>query len=84
MKVDIYRRPEANHKFTYLIVPTGEPIPQEATNVDWEQRQRLVDVDETSEHLHPYEIDKPEAQIAEKGYAITSVAHQVEGADNAP
>ena len=26
MKVDIYRRAEPQNKFTYLIVPTGQPI----------------------------------------------------------
>jgi hypothetical protein len=78
MKVDIYRRPEPQNKFTYLIVPTGQPIPEEATNIDWQARQQGVHVDETQEHLHPIEIDNPRAQIEEKGYAITSVFHQVD------
>jgi hypothetical protein len=43
------------------------------------KRQRAVHVDETSQHLSPYEIDEPSRQIDEKGYAITSVMHQVEG-----
>ncbi len=81
MQVDIYRRPEANSKFTYLIVPKGQPIPEEATNVDWQARQRDVHVDDAEEHLHPYEIDNPAAQIAEKGYAITGVTHQVPAGD---
>jgi hypothetical protein len=84
MQVDIYRRPEANAKFTYLIVPTGRLIPEEATNIDWEARQRAVNVDESATHLHPYEIDNPRAQIDEKGYAITSVLHQVAAAANPP
>jgi hypothetical protein len=84
MNVDIYRRPEAGNKFTYLIVPAGQPIPEEAVNTDWQARQQGVAVDESQEHLHPYEIDNPRAQIDEKGYAITSVYHQVEGQGNAP
>jgi hypothetical protein len=84
MNVDIYRRPEAGNKFTYLIVPAGRPIPQEAINIDWQSRQQAVHVDESSEHLHPYEIDNPRAQIDEKGYAITSVFHQVASGGNAP
>jgi hypothetical protein len=84
MNVDIYRRPEAGNKFTYLIVPAGRPIPEEATNIDWQSRQQAVHVDESSEHLHPYEIDNPRAQIDEKGYAITSVFHQVASGRNAP
>ena len=78
MNVDIYRRSEPGNMLSYLIVPTGKPIPEEATNVDWQARQRDVHVDESTEHLHPYEIDNPRAQIEEKGYAITSVFHQVD------
>ena len=84
MKVDIYRRPEPGNMLSYLIVPTGQPIPEVATNVDWQARQHGVHVDETEEHLHPYEIDNPRAQIEEKGYAITSVYHQVAGQGDAP
>ena len=84
MKVDIYRRSELGNKLTYLIVPAGQPIPEEATNTDWQARQQAVHVDETTEHLHPYEIDNPRAQIDEKGYAITSVYHQVAGERDAP
>jgi hypothetical protein len=34
MKVDIYRRAEAGNKLSYLIVPAGQPIPEEAVNYD--------------------------------------------------
>jgi hypothetical protein len=84
MNVDIYRRAEAQNKFSYLIVPAGQPIPEEATNVDWQARQQGVNVDESQEHLHPYEIDNPRQQISEKGYAITGVTHQVAAGDGAP
>jgi uncharacterized GH25 family protein len=84
MKVDIYRRAEAGNKFTYLMVPSGQPIPEEAVNWDWQARQQGVNVDDSQEHLHPYEIDNPRAQIDEKGYAITSVYHQVAGQGNVP
>lgn len=84
MKVDIYRRPEADNKFTYLIVPAGQPIREEATNIDWQARQQGVDIDDTAQHLHPYEIDNPRQQIEEKGYAITSVTHQVAAQGDLP
>lgn len=84
MKVDIYRRSEPGNMLSYLIVPAGQPIPEEATNVDWQARQREVHVDESEEHLHPYEIDNPRAQIEEKGYAITSVYHQVASQGDSP
>ena len=80
MKVDLYRRPEADNKFSYLIVPAGQPIPHEAENTDWQPRQQGVHVDESAQHLDSYEIDNPRAQIEEKGYAITGVEHQVEQA----
>ena len=84
MNVDIYRRSEPGNMLTYLIVPAGQPIPEEATNTDWQARKQGVHVDETAEHLHPYEIDNPRSQIDEKGYAITSVYHQVAGQGDAP
>ena len=83
MKVDIYRRAEADHKFSYLIVPAGQPLPHEVENSDWQARQQGVHVDDAEKHLHPYEIDDPRAQIQEKGYAITSVFHQVDAEGNA-
>jgi hypothetical protein len=77
MQVDIYRRPEAGNKVSYLLVPSGKVIPEEATNVDWALRKQGVHIDESKQHLDSYEIDKPGDQIAEKGYAITGVTHQV-------
>ena len=65
-------------------MPAGRPIPEEATNIEWQTRQQAVHVDESAEHLHPYEIDNPREQIDEKGYAITSVFHQVASGGNAP
>ena len=79
MNVDIYRRPEPANKFSYLIVPHGQPIPQEAVNAEWQLRKQDVHVDDWAEHLDGCEIDHPRAQIEEKGYAITSVYHQVDG-----
>ena len=78
MHVDIYRRAETGTKFTYLLVPHGQLIPEEATNIDWALRQRDIPVDDAEHHLMPYEIDEPRQQIEEKGYAITSVLHQVD------
>lgn len=78
MHVDIYRRTESGNKFSYLLVPHDQPIPEEATNIDWLLRQRGVHVDDAATHVEPYEVDEPRRQIEEKGYAITSVLHQVE------
>jgi hypothetical protein len=83
MHVDIYRRREPGNKFSYLLVPHGQLIPDEATNVDWELRQRDIDVDDTAGHLGEYEIDLPRDQIEDKGYAITSVRHQVDASNDA-
>lgn len=77
MDVDVYARPEAGNKLSYLIVPAGEPVPHEAENIDWQQRRTAVHIDETAELIHPYEIHHAREQMAEKGYAITSLADQV-------
>jgi hypothetical protein len=73
MRVDIYRRAEANKHFSYLAVPEGRPIPEEATNVDWETEARAVEMGAEAERISEYAIPQPEQQITEKGYAITSI-----------
>jgi hypothetical protein len=78
MKLDIYRRAEANHKQSFMAVPAGEPIPAEADNVDWHLVATSLEIDVNAPSLPDYGIDKAAEQIREKGYAITSVAHQVE------
>lgn len=78
MRVDIYRRPESQHKLSYLVVPEGRAIPQEATNVDWVSEKRGIDLDETRAGWPDLGIDAPQRQLQEKGYAITGVLHQVQ------
>lgn len=73
MRVDIYRRSESNQQFSYLAVPEGRVIPEEATNTDWESEVRAVEMGASAEKISQYAIPQPEQQIAEKGYAITSV-----------
>lgn len=71
MRVDIYKRPEIKGQFSYLAVPEGKAIPEEATNNDWaivEQGREF----ERAKDLRDFSIDKPFEQIEAKGYAITS------------
>lgn len=77
MRMDIYRRPEADSKFTYLAVPEGRQIPQEVINVDWSCVTRSAEKDEHAAQFAEYGIDQPLQQISEKGYAITGLTHQV-------
>lgn len=77
MKLDIYRRPEPEHKLSFMAVPAGQPIPQEADNVDWKLVATATEMDVESASLAEYGIDKAGEQIREKGYAITSVSHQL-------
>ena len=81
MQLDIYRRPESEHKLSYLAVPAGQELPQEVTNVDWQVVATATEMDVEAPSLREYAIDEPGRQIREKGYAITSVAHQVESND---
>lgn len=78
MRVDIYRRPEPEHKLSYLVVPEGRVIPEEATSVDWLSEERGVDFDETEASWPDLGIDDPQGQLQEKGYAITGVLHQIQ------
>lgn len=80
MRVDIYRRAEADNKFSYLAVPEGRPIPEEATNTDWETEVQGIETDPRAGKMTAYAIDAPVEQIEQKGYAITSVKHLVNGA----
>ena len=73
MRVDIYRRPESGGQFSYLAVPEGKVIPDEATSIDWEAAERSVDLEDSVERLPQFSIDDPIEQITSKGYAITSV-----------
>ena len=78
MRVDIYRRPEPEHKLSYLVVPEGRVIPEEVTNVDWVSEERGVDLDESELSWEELGIDAPQRQLKEKGYAITGVLHQIQ------
>jgi hypothetical protein len=73
MRVDIYRRPETDGKHSYLVVPEGRPIPQEAINTDWTCQERGHELDESASHWNDYGIPEPARQLQEKQYAITSV-----------
>ena len=74
MKVDVYKRPEKEGKFSYLAVPDGRPIPEEATNIDWESAETNVDLDDDgNEPLHGITAEDAYQQISAKGYAISSV-----------
>lgn len=76
MLVDLYRRPESQHKVSYLAVPAGKRIPEEVINTDWSNAGSAVHLADHVKRWGEYGIESPEAQIAEKGYAITSVAEQ--------
>jgi len=77
MRVDIYRRPEPEHKLSYLVVPEGKVLPEEVTNVDWVSERRGIALNESESTWEELGIDAPERQIREKGYAITGVLHQL-------
>ncbi len=76
MRLDLYRRPEANGQYSYLAVLEGKPIPAEATNTDWEIAARGMDVSDECEAMPGYAIEQPFQQIDSKGYAITSLQHR--------
>lgn len=75
MRLDIYRRAEHDGKFSYLAVPESKSIPEEATNTDWEVEAQGYEVKDNADGIKDFDIEHLSDQIAEKGYAITSVTH---------
>ena len=73
MRLDLYRRPEAGGKYSYLAVLEGKPIPEEATNTDWQILAQGLDVSDEEDAMPDYAIEQPFQQIGSKGYAITSL-----------
>ncbi|WP_296442712.1 DUF6139 family protein [Rhodoferax sp. UBA5149] len=72
MRLDIYRRAERGGLFSYLAVPEGKRIPEEATNTDWETEARGIVFNDDENELPHFSIENPVQQINAKGYAITS------------
>lgn len=77
MIVDIYKRPEERGDFSYLAVPSGQEIPQEAISTDWINDDQGIEVSEETDMIDGMNIHEVEAQIAEKGYAISSVYERI-------
>jgi hypothetical protein len=73
MRVDLYRRRESGGKYSYLAVPQGKPIPEEATNTDWETAERDIELDRNDEKTTGMQSEDAYQQIGTKGYAITSI-----------
>jgi hypothetical protein len=73
MRVDLYRRPEVGGQYSYMAVPQGKPIPEEATNTDWEATQRDIDLERNDEKTTGLSSDDAFQQINDKGYAISSI-----------
>jgi len=77
MRLDIYRRHEPGNKRSYLAVPAGRMIPQEATSTEWLAHARDTELNEETAEFIEYGIEHPQRQLQEKGYAITSLGHQL-------
>ncbi|RXZ38619.1 hypothetical protein D9O50_03660 [Oxalobacteraceae bacterium CAVE-383] len=71
MKVDVYKRLDSGNLHSYMAVPTGQAIPEEATNTDWEIDRRNVDLEPGKTPQSSLKPDDALQQIDEKGYAIT-------------
>lgn len=83
MKVDVYKRPDRDGAFSYLAVPEGRPIPEEATAIDWETAEHNVDLDDDNEPVEGLPASDALRQINAKGYAISSVNQKLRMEPNA-
>lgn len=81
MKVDLYRRPDTDGDFSYLAVPAGKAIPNEATNIDWETVRQGEEVRPEELLLLDATLEDLEDQFGAKGYAISSTAKQENAAN---
>jgi hypothetical protein len=77
MKVDVYKRPEPEGIYSYLAVPEGRPIPDEATNIDWETEQQNIDLDENHQPVLGLTYEDAQEQITAKGYAISHLSDKI-------
>lgn len=77
MKVDVFKRPDRDGAFSYLAVPEGRPIPEEATAIDWETAKHNVDLDDDNEPVEGLSAPDALEQISAKGYAISSVTKKL-------
>ena len=77
MKVDVYKRPEPEGIFSYLAVPEGRPIPDEATNIDWVTEQQSIDLDENHLPVVGLSYEDAQQQIDAKGYAISHLRDKI-------
>src|SRR3569832_2151390 len=73
MRLDIYKRPENGGHYSYMSVPEGKMITEEAMNVDWETAERCIDFNEDDDMLTQFSIEEPLDHISAKGFAITSI-----------
>ncbi|MES2889427.1 MAG: DUF6139 family protein [Pseudomonadota bacterium] len=80
MRADLYRRVETNNEVSFLAVPEGQAIPEEATNLDWQKHAQSVPLGSEADVLSTYGIEGLTEQVREKGYAITGVQHRIANA----
>lgn len=73
MRLDVYQRPEAGGRFSYLVVPQGRPIPEEANRIDWQLAGEGIEISSETQTLEDFSIERPFLQLDSKGYAITSI-----------
>ncbi len=76
MRLDLYRRPEAGGRFSYLVVPAGRPIPEEANSIDWQMAGENIEMSDDARPMADYAIEQAFSQLDSKGYAITSTRYQ--------
>ena len=71
MKVDVYKRPDTDGLFSYLVLPHQRAMPEEVTNTDWVIHERNVDFERDGKRHFTLHAEDAFLQIGEKGYAIT-------------
>ncbi|MBO9535340.1 DUF6139 family protein [Herbaspirillum sp.] len=76
MKVDVYKRPDSDGLFSYLVIPHRHALPEEVTNTDWLVHEQDVDFERDGRRHFTLQPEDAFRQIGEKGYAITHLAER--------
>lgn len=71
MKVDVYKRPDSDGLFSYLVIPHEKALPDEVTNTDWQMHEHDVNFERDGKRHFTLQAEDAYKQISEKGYAIT-------------
>jgi hypothetical protein len=77
MKIDVFRTIQTDDDYTYLAIPHGKNIPEDAANKNWILSSENIYIsqdDDSIEGLDAYDVLE---QIRKQGYAVSHTEDKV-------